>query len=521
MGNPTLFFEKLIIQGRQGEEKQMNFELINALKQIEKERNIPFNILLEAIELALSTAYKKNFGTTEDVNTSINRQNGQMRVFIQKNVVEEVLDPAKEITLNDAKKIDHKTIVENTVEIEVTPTNFGRIAAQTAKQVIVQRIREAEKDIIYEEYSKKVGQITNGTIQRYEQKNILVDLGKTEGIIPPSEQVPNERYHHGDRLKFYILEIAKTAKGPQIILSRSHPALVRKLFELEVPEIHQNLIEIINISREAGYRSKISVKSNDPKIDPVGACVGSKGSRVQNIVEELKKEKIDIINYNGDPKIYISNALSPAKVKGVHIFENLKYSLLIVADDQLSLAIGKDGQNVRLASKLTGWKIDIKSETQSKDIEIKPPPELLEEEKKKEKERKAKEKEEEKERKAKEKEEKKAKEKEKKKEEKAAKKEEIQKIKTQPEKLIEEKIESAPEEEIQIKTETTIKFDEIPEYPRKDKNKNLEEVPEIKIKKDTIEEELDAKAKKKKKRPTKRQAQREEFDEDEFLEYYR
>lgn len=483
----------------------MSFELINALKQIEKERNIPSNVLLEAIELALSTAYKKNSGSDEDVKVLINRQSGQMKVFMQKTVVDKVADKIKEISLPAAKKINEKVSVGKTVEIEVTPTNFGRIAAQTAKHVIVQRIREAEKDIIFQEYSKKIGKIATGIVQRYEQKNVLANLGKIEGVMPPSEQIPTERYNHGDRLKFYILEIAKTPKGSQIILSRSHPGLIKGLFELEVPEIHQNIIEIVNISREAGYRSKISVKSKDPKIDPVGACVGSKGSRVQNIVEELKKEKIDIINYNDEPKNYISNALSPAKVRAVHIFKEYKYALIIVADDQLSLAIGKDGQNVRLSAKLTGWKIDIKSETQAKDIEIKPPQELVGEmeKRKKEEEKKRKKKEE--------------KPKKQPKEEKVKKAKKEEKI---PEDLLELEKEEIPEESapIEQKVEMTLKFDEIPDFSKPAvilKEKRLEE-----RKKDFYPEEKDLKQAKKKKRPTKKQARMEEFDEGDFSEYY-
>ena len=356
----------------------MNIELIDAVKQIEKEKNIPGNVLLEEIENALASVYKKNINVNE-VKVIINRKTGQQKTYIQKKVVEVVTDEKNEILLNDAVLINKDANIGDDIDIETDLRSFGRIAAQTAKQIIIQKIKDAEKNIVFDEYQKKVGKITSGTVQRFEQKNIIVDLIKTEAIIPAEEQVPTEKYRPHEKMKFYLVEIAKTPKGQQIILSRTHPNLLIKLFELEVPEIHQGIIEITGAVRDAGYRSKISVRSKDPKVDPVGACVGAKGSRVQNIVEELKGEKIDIINYSDDPVKYISNSLSPAKIKSVHLFNEYNYAFIIVPDEQLSLAIGKEGINAKLASKITGWRIDIKSETQAKDIEIKPPDDVVNE----------------------------------------------------------------------------------------------------------------------------------------------
>lgn len=285
-------------------------------------------------------------------------------MFARKTVVEAVKDSRLEISLEEAQSIDPRYSLEDVVELEVTPKNFGRIAAQTAKQVVVQRIREAERGIIYEEFSSRESDIVTGIVQRIEAKNVYIDLGKAEAILAPSEQIPGEAYRHSDRLKTYIIEVKKTTKGPQILVSRTHPGLLKRLFELEVPEIHDGVVEIKSVAREPGLRSKISVHSRDEDVDPVGACVGHKGMRVQTIVNELKGEKIDIVKWNTDPAKYIANALSPAKVVNVEVNETDKTSRVVVPDYQLSLAIGKEGQNARLAAKLTGWKIDIKSESQ-------------------------------------------------------------------------------------------------------------------------------------------------------------
>lgn len=342
----------------------MNAEFMQAFEQLGKEKGIAPEILFDAIEAALISAYKRNFGSAQNVRVSLDRNTGEIHVFARKNVVEEVKDTRLEISLDDAKKLDVRYEVEDVVEQEVTPKNFGRIAAQTAKQVVVQRIREAERGIIYEEFSNRESDIVTGIVQRIEQKNVYIDLGKAESILGTSEQIPGETYRHGDRLKAYIVEVKKTTKGPQILVSRTHPGLLKRLFELEVPEIHDGIVEIKSVAREPGLRSKISVHSRDEDVDPVGACVGHKGMRVQTIVNELRGEKIDIVKWNVDPAKYIANALSPAKVISVDVNEIEKVSKVVVPDYQLSLAIGKEGQNARLAAKLTGWKIDIKSESQ-------------------------------------------------------------------------------------------------------------------------------------------------------------
>lgn len=348
----------------------MNGEFLTALEQIGKEKGINADILIEAIEAALVSAYKKNFGTAQNVRVSIDRVTGTVKVFARKTVVEEVDDDFLEISLEEARKTDPRKNIGDIVEIEVTPKNFGRIAAQNAKQVVIQRIREAERVIIYEKFIEQENEIVNGIVQRVDKRNVYIDLDQVEAIMPPNEQIPNEEYHVNDRIKVYITEVKKTTKGPQITVSRTHPGLVKRLFELQVPEIIRGEVLIKNIVREAGSRTKISVYSNDPNIDPVGACVGQYGIRVQKIVEELGGEKIDIIKWSKDPKEYIANALSPAKVIDVLIEdESSKSAKVIVPDNQLSLAIGKEGQNARLAAKITGWKIDIKSESQAQSID--------------------------------------------------------------------------------------------------------------------------------------------------------
>ncbi|AEG60155.1 transcription termination factor NusA [Desulforamulus ruminis] len=346
----------------------MNSEFLEALKDLEKEKGIAVDVLLEAIEAALLSAYKRNFGSLQNARVHIDRNTGDYKVYSQRTVVEEVTDDRLEINLEEARKIDPRFNLGDVVENEVTPRNFGRIAAQTAKQVVVQRIREAERNIIFEEFANREGDILTGVVQRIENKNIYIELGKTEAILTPSEQMPGEEYRHGERLKTYIVEVRKTTKGPQILVSRTHPGLLKRLFELEVPELHEGVVELKSIAREAGYRSKIAVYSKDENVDPVGACVGPKGMRVQNIVGELNGEKIDIVKWNPDASKFVASALSPAKVVAVEVWEDEKVARVIVPDYQLSLAIGKEGQNARLAAKLTGWKIDIKSESQMAEI---------------------------------------------------------------------------------------------------------------------------------------------------------
>jgi transcription termination/antitermination protein NusA len=342
----------------------MNAEFMQAFEQLGREKGIAPEVLFDAIEAALISAYKRNFSSAQNVRVSLDRDSGEIHVYARKTVVDDAKDPRLEISLEEARAIDRRYDLEDIVETEVTPKNFGRIAAQTAKQVVVQRIREAERGIIYEEFSSRESDIVTGIVQRIEQKNVYIDLGKAEAILAPSEQIPGEIYRHGDRVKTYIIEVKKTTKGPQILVSRTHPGLLKRLFELEVPEIHDGIVEIKSVAREPGLRSKIAVHSREENVDPVGSCVGHKGMRVQTIVNELKGEKIDIVKWNTDPSKYIANALSPAKVVSVEVNETEKTSRVIVPDYQLSLAIGKEGQNARLAAKLTGWKIDIKSESQ-------------------------------------------------------------------------------------------------------------------------------------------------------------
>lgn len=342
----------------------MNYEFIDALEQIEKEKGISKDILFEAIEAALISAYKKNFNTAPNVKVQIDRDTGQIGVYSCLTIVEEIKDSQQEISLAEARALSSKYQLGDIVDMEVTPKNFGRIAAQTAKQVVIQRIREAEREIIYREYVDREDDIVTGIVQRADQKNVIIDLGKAEAVLAPSEQMSNEVYKQGDRIKTYVVEVKKTTKGPQILVSRTHPGLLKRLFELEVPEIYDGTVEIKAVAREAGHRSKAAVFSRNSEVDPVGSCVGPKGVRVQTIVSELKGEKIDIIKWSEDPKEFVSNALSPAKVTLVEINEDKKIAGVVVPDYQLSLAIGKEGQNARLAAKLTGWKIDINSESQ-------------------------------------------------------------------------------------------------------------------------------------------------------------
>ena len=344
----------------------MNQEFLNALNEIVETKGIDKEILIDTIEQALLTAYKKNFGQAQNVEVEFDRDNGDIKVYSTREVVDEsnYYDSFLEIELSEARKISPSYEIGDVIRKEVTPSNFGRIAAQTAKQVVVQRLREAEREIVYNEFMERESEIVDGEITRATPSVVYVDLGKIEGVMPRSEKIDRETYKEGQRIKVYVVEVKKGSKGPQIIISRSNPGLVKRLFELEVPEIEQGIVQIKSIAREAGSRTKMAVKSLDEKIDPIGACVGPKGSRVKNIVDELGDEKIDIIKYSDDYAEFISASLSPSKVVKVEVDEEEKSALVVVPDYQLSLAIGKDGQNARLAAKLTGWKIDIKSESQ-------------------------------------------------------------------------------------------------------------------------------------------------------------
>lgn len=344
----------------------MNKNLINILDEIEKEKGIAKDILINAIESALSSAYRKNYGSNAgNLEIKMLKDTGEIKVYYRKLVVKDVVKETFEVSLNelaDGGLKDYK--IGDEILIETETRDFGRIAAQTAKQVIVQKLREAERNVIYDKYIDKERDIVTGTIQRIEHKNIIIDLGKTEALLLPNEQIRNEDYYKGKRIKIYLIEVRKTSKGPRIYVSRTHPELLKRLFELEVPEIHEGLVEIKSIAREAGKRSKVAVHSKDERIDPVGACIGDRGARIKSILYEINNEKIDIIKWSMDDKLFISNSLSPAKVLSVYLFEEKKMAAVIVPDQQLSLAIGKEGQNARLAAKLTGWKVDIKSQTQ-------------------------------------------------------------------------------------------------------------------------------------------------------------
>ena len=349
-----------------------NKELILALEELEKEKGIKKEYLLESIETALVTAYKRNFDALENVKVVMDKQTGATHVYSIKEVMERANDEALEISLDEAHKINKNVQIGDSIEVEIVPKDFGRIAAQTAKQVIIQKLREAEREIIFSEYNDRKGEIVSGLIQKADKNIVVMDLGKLEGVMPTKEQIPTERYRVNDKIKGYIVDVEKGSKGaPQVIVSRSHPDFVRKLLEFEIPEIYEGVIEIKSVSRDPGYRSKVAVFSPDPNIDPVGSCVGQKGVRIQNVINELNGEKIDVIEWNEDPAIYISSALLPAQILAADINKEEKFAQVIVPDDQLSLAIGKSGQNARLASKLTNWKIDIKSETQFKEILLK------------------------------------------------------------------------------------------------------------------------------------------------------
>jgi len=347
-------------------------ELILAIEELEKEKGIDKDSLLESIQTALVTAYKRNFDSAENVKVTMDGVTGEIHVYAEKEVVataKDIENDKLQISLEDAKKINKKLDVGDVAEIEQVPKEFGRIAAQTAKQVIIQKIREDSREFLFNEFSQRKGEIVSGIVQKADGGIVVLDLGKLEGIMPKREQIPTERYKVNDKIRAYIVDVVKGEKGnPQVIVSRAHNDFVRKLFELEIPEIYEGVIELKSVSRDPGNRCKVAVSSADENIDPVGSCVGQKGVRIQNIINELAGEKIDVIEWNEDPSIFIASALLPAQVMAVDIQEDEKQARVIVTDDQLSLAIGKAGQNARLAARLTGWKIDIKSETQFREM---------------------------------------------------------------------------------------------------------------------------------------------------------
>jgi N utilization substance protein A len=338
-------------------------ELKRLIEQMGKDRGIDKEIITEALEAAMLTAASKKLGQNVDIEAHYNDEAGEIEVFQFKTVVDKVLDPGTQISKEEARKtLDEGAEPGDSLGIKIETSSFGRIAVQMAKQIIIQRVKDAERDNIYEEYKDRKGELLNGFVQRFEGGSIIVNLGRAEGIVPPAEQIHRETYKRGERIRSYIVDVKKNSKGSQIILSRTHPAFLRALFEVEVPEISEGLIDIVSVAREPGKRGKIAVSAKDKDIDPVGACVGMRGSRVQSVVQELRGEKIDIIPYSNDAAKYVSSALSPAKVNRVFVDDENRTMTVIVPDDQLSLAIGKNGQNVRLAVKLTGWKIDVKSE---------------------------------------------------------------------------------------------------------------------------------------------------------------
>lgn len=352
----------------------MNKDLIYVIEQIGREKGIGKEVLFEALESALLSASKKTMGAADNVRMQIDRHSGALRVFARKKVVPAVTDPKLEITLDEARRLNAEAQLDDEIEIELAPQEFGRIAAQTAKQVILQRVRDAERDAVYAEFIDREGRIVRGTVHRIEKRNVVVELGKAEAVITEREQLPGERYNPGDRLRAYMLEVKKTAKGPQIILSRTHPGFLVRLFETEIPEITEGIVLVKAAAREPGERAKVAVASTKRDVDPIGACVGLRGTRIQVISRELRGEKIDIVEWSPDPAVFVARALSPAKVSSVTVSEGEegvphdegrpegRSVLVIVPDNQLSLAIGKKGQNARLAAKLTGFRVDIKSE---------------------------------------------------------------------------------------------------------------------------------------------------------------
>lgn len=358
---PTFFW--LSGQGVQEVGALVKSEFMIAITQLAAEKNLPKEVVFQAMEAALVSAYKKDSDIQGNIAVRIDRETGEHHVYLERTVVQEVTDPKTEISLQEARRRKPDVMLGDVLLDEVHPGHAGRIAAQTAKQVVLQRLREFEREILFEEFSGREGDIVSGVIQRVDPKQCIVDLGKAEAILPSSEQVRTEQYRPGQRMKFYLLEVHRSIKGPQLILSRTHKNLLKRLFELEVPEIHRGIVEIKSIAREAGYRSKVAVTARQEGVDPVGSCVGLRGIRIQNIVNELNGERIDVIQWDADPARFVANALSPAQVLSVRISEGDNTASVIVPDRQLSLAIGKEGQNARLAAKLTGWRIDIKPES--------------------------------------------------------------------------------------------------------------------------------------------------------------
>src|SRR5947209_4123241 len=352
----------------------MKAELVTAMRQLTAERDLPMDVIIEAVQNALAATYKRQYGQVPDVRVKLDTGTGEFHVYAPKTVVIEVQDPDLQISLKDAQEYPEHPGLNEVVEVEVTPPNFGRIAAQTAKQTILQRIQEAERDLVYDEYANREGEILTGTIERVEPRGIIVNLGKSEAVLPPPEQVPRERYRIGQRLKVYLVKVDRGVRMPQLIVSRSHRGLVRRLFEVEVPEIFNGTVELKAIAREPGSRTKVAVSSRQEGIDPVGACVGMRGVRIQNVVNELNGEKIDVVQWDESPARFVANSLSPAQVLSVDVHEGERRAIVTVPDAQLSLAIGKEGQNARLAAKLTGWRVDIKKQSDTHPPEAEPEP---------------------------------------------------------------------------------------------------------------------------------------------------
>jgi N utilization substance protein A len=353
----------------------MKSDLVTAMRQLTAERDLPIDVIIEAVQDALAVTYKRQFGQVPDVRVKLDTATGEFHVYAEKTVVITVQDERTQISLKDAQEYPGQPGLNEVVEVEVTPPNFGRIAAQTAKQTIVQRIQEAERDLVYDEFANREGEILTGMIERVEPRGMIVNLGKAEAVLPPQEQVPRERYRIGQRLKVYLVKVDRGVRMPQLIVSRSHRGLVRRLFEMEVPEVFSGVVEMKAIAREPGSRTKVAVSARQQGIDPVGACVGIRGVRIQNIVNELNGEKIDVVEWDEDPGKFVVNALSPAKPTAVEVAEGERRATVTVPDSQLSLAIGKEGQNARLAAKLTGWRVDIRKESDvAKPVEPEPEP---------------------------------------------------------------------------------------------------------------------------------------------------
>ncbi len=354
-------------------------EFMLAITQLAAEKNLSREIVLDVVEAALVSAFRKNsFAANQEISVKLNPDTGEVTVFAKKTVVETVTDPGHELSLDEAKEINQHAELDEELMVEATPKNAGRIAAQTAKQVVLQRLREAERELVFEEFSDRESEIVTGIVQRIEPRQITLDLGRTEGVLPASEQVRTEHYRMGQRLKVYLVEVRRMGRGPQVLVSRTHRNLLRRLLELEVPEIHSGVVELKSIAREAGHRSKIAVAARQQGVDPIGSCVGLRGIRIQNIVNELNGERIDIVEWHPDPATFIANALSPAPVDSVAVNSEEKVATVVVPDRQLSLAIGREGQNARLAARLTGWRIDIKSasvaEAEEAALAEQPPP---------------------------------------------------------------------------------------------------------------------------------------------------